>query len=177
MQLTRTYGDSSPMGLLWTFMAASSMYTFFGGLLEMIPSFPLLFRRTTTIGAAMAAAVMSNVFLMNMCYDVPVKQFSFHLLLMAIILLLPEVPRFADAFLWNRKTEPSLLPTPPYVSFHKLIWSLRIIKVIVVSLAFVAPLAIHTYTEFTHEKGPAEESEHLLVNQEFRWINEFPMNR
>lgn len=177
MQLVRTYGESSPMGLLWTFMAASSMYTFLGGLLEMIPAFLLMFRRTSTIGAAAGAAVMSNVFLLNMCYDVPVKQFSFHLLVMGVILILPELPRIASAFFWNRTTEPSELIDPPYASMKKTVWAVRINKTLLVLFAFVIPLGFHGYRELTYERPEKEESEHLLINQEFRWINEYPSNR
>src|SRR5581483_2199444 len=37
------------------------------------------------------AAVMSNVFMLNMSYDVPVKLFSFHLLVAALILAGPDL--------------------------------------------------------------------------------------
>lgn len=38
-------------------------------------------------------AVMANVFMLNLCYDVPVKLFSFQLLLLAIVVAAPDVPR------------------------------------------------------------------------------------
>ncbi|HEY6565809.1 MAG TPA: DCC1-like thiol-disulfide oxidoreductase family protein, partial [Pirellulaceae bacterium] len=77
-------GDTSPMGLLWTLMGASSAYQVFAGLGEAIGGFLLLWRRTTLLGAAIAAGVMANVVALNYCYDVPVKLFSSHLLVMAI---------------------------------------------------------------------------------------------
>jgi hypothetical protein len=89
--LTKTYGESSPMGLLWTFMGQSRPYTIFGGLMEAIPGTLLMFRRTSTVGLLGAGAVMLNVVMMNFCYDVPVKLYSAHLLLMALFLLLPDV--------------------------------------------------------------------------------------
>jgi hypothetical protein len=88
--LTETYGDSSPMHLLWTFMGQSRAYTIFGGFMEAIPGSLLLFRRTSTVGLLMSTAVMANIVMMNFCYDVPVKLYSTHLLLMSLFLLLPD---------------------------------------------------------------------------------------
>jgi len=44
----------------------------------------LLFRRTVTLGAIASAAALLNIVLLNFCYDVPVKLYSAHLLLMAL---------------------------------------------------------------------------------------------
>ncbi len=79
-RLTETFGDFSPMGVLWSFMGASQPYTIFSGLMEVIPALLLIYRPTAVLGALSAAAVMLNVFVLNMSYDVPVKLFSFHLL-------------------------------------------------------------------------------------------------
>ena len=38
-------------------------------------------------------AVMANVFMLNLCYDVPFKLFSFQLQLLAIVVAAPDVPR------------------------------------------------------------------------------------
>ena len=89
--LDRTYGDSSPMGLLWTFMGSSRPYTVFAGLMEALPGALLFFRRTTTIGALLLLAVMGNVVLLNFCYDVPVKLYSTHLWLMCLLLAAPAI--------------------------------------------------------------------------------------
>jgi len=88
--LSESYGESSPMHLLWTFMGQSRPYTIFGGLMEAIPGALLLFRRTSTVGLLGAVAVLLNVTMLNLSYDVPVKLYSIHLLLMALFLLLPD---------------------------------------------------------------------------------------
>lgn len=90
-QLAVTYADSSPMGLLWRFMGASPLYSLFGGLAEVIPGLLLLFRRTATLGALGATAVLLNVVALNFSYDVTVKLYSTELLLMALFLLLPDI--------------------------------------------------------------------------------------
>lgn len=104
-ELTGTYGDSSPMHLLWTFMGASAAYTIFSGSMEVIAGMLLMFRRTSTVGALMAVGVMLNVVLLNFCYDVPVKLYSTHLLLMALFLLLPDVAALWRFLILRRSAE------------------------------------------------------------------------
>ena len=104
-RLMQSYGDSSPMGLLWTFMGASEPYTMFVGFAEMISGILLFSRRTSTFGALMSIGVLSNVVALNFSYDVPVKLYSSHLLAMAIFLVLPDVRRLANFLVLNRPVE------------------------------------------------------------------------
>ncbi len=104
--LVTTYGDMSPMGLIWRFMGFSTAYCIFCGAGEVLGGMLLAFRKTTTLGAIVVIAVMSNVVMINYCFDVPVKLFSSHLLLLALGLLLRDLPRFLDFFVFNRATAP-----------------------------------------------------------------------
>lgn len=101
-RLLQDYGDSSPMGLMWTFMGASKPYTMFAGWMEVIGGVLLCFRRTQLMGALWTAGVMANVFVLNMCYDIPVKIYSFHLLVTALVISAPDMPRLLRVFLLNR---------------------------------------------------------------------------
>ena len=116
--LLTTWGDSSPMGVVWKFMGASPAYTAFSGVVECLGGVLLFWRRTTTIGALLTTAAMLNVALLNYCYDVPVKLYSTHLLLMAVGLWLRDLPRLCDALLWHRTAEPLplRLPRPLWVA-------------------------------------------------------------
>lgn len=96
--LTETYGEASPMGILWTFMGASPAYTKFCGLAEVLGGVLLLFRRTATLGALVAMADMANVVMLNFSYDVPVKLYSSHLLMMSCFLLIPDAAALAHFF-------------------------------------------------------------------------------
>jgi hypothetical protein len=111
-QLIHTYGDSSPMRLLWNFMGFSAGYNIFTGGAEVLGGVLLFSRRTTTLGALVVAAVMANVVVLNFCYDVPVKLYSLHWLLLAVLLLLPDLRRLADVFVRNRPTEAVPLRAP-----------------------------------------------------------------
>ena len=111
-----TYGNSSPMRLLWTFMGYSESYTIFAGLGEVIGGLLLFFRRTTTLGALVVLGVMGNVAVMNFSYDVPVKLFSTHLVLFALCLLSLDLRRVLNVFVLNRAAPPAdlslALPRP-----------------------------------------------------------------
>jgi hypothetical protein len=105
-RLMQPFGDASPMGLLWTFMGASIPYSIFSGLLELASGVSLLFRRTATLGALVATAVLTNVVALNFCYDVPVKLLSAHLLAYAVFLAAPDLRRLWDLLVLRRPVVP-----------------------------------------------------------------------
>lgn len=107
-QLIQRFGDKSPMGLAWSFIGYSHAFSAFTGWGEVIGGAMLFFRRTTTLGALILVAVLSNVVAINFCYDVPVKLFSSMLLLMDLFLLAPEASRLWDIFIFNKATSPTV---------------------------------------------------------------------
>jgi uncharacterized membrane protein YphA (DoxX/SURF4 family) len=115
-RLVEPFGNFSPMGVLWYSIGASPGYEMFVGSAEMLGGILLFFPRTTTFGALVCLADATEVFMLNMTYDVPVKLFSFHLILMSLVLLAPELPRIANFFFSNRgvgpSTHPKLFRTP-----------------------------------------------------------------
>jgi hypothetical protein len=111
-RLVEPLGEFSPMGLLWNFMGYSTPYIIFSGLAEVTGATLLLFRRTTTLGAMASAAVLLNIVMLNFCYDVPVKLYSLNLLLMAIFLIAPDLPRMANLLVLNRPTAAVNLASP-----------------------------------------------------------------
>src|SRR5262245_1149019 len=92
-RLEQRYGDSSPMGPLWTFMGFSYGYNLFTGLAETVGGVLLFYRRTTTLGALWLVGVMANIVALNFFFDVPVKLYSLHLLLACAFLALPDAGR------------------------------------------------------------------------------------
>ncbi|HYU33371.1 MAG TPA: hypothetical protein VEW48_14535 [Thermoanaerobaculia bacterium] len=105
--LARRIGDLFPNHLLWWTVGASPPFERATGLAEMLGGALLLLPRTTLLGAVISTANLLLVFLLNMCYDVPVKLPSLHLLVMAALLAAPDLPRLADVFLFNRRAQPS----------------------------------------------------------------------
>jgi uncharacterized membrane protein YphA (DoxX/SURF4 family) len=109
-RLVQPYGSFSPMGVLWSSIGASQSYEIFAGCAEMLGGILLIFPRTTMLGALVSLADLVQIFALNMTYDVPVKLFSFHLILMCLFLLAPDFSRLADFFLRNREARPSSAP-------------------------------------------------------------------
>jgi uncharacterized membrane protein YphA (DoxX/SURF4 family) len=101
-RLIEPFGNFSQMGVLWASIGASPSYERFGGFAELAAGVLLLFPRTTLLGALVAAADMTQVFMLNMTYDVPVKIFSFHLLLLSLFLVAPDLPRILTLFFRNK---------------------------------------------------------------------------
>lgn len=105
-RLLSPYSDSSPAGLLWSFMGYSRTYNMFSGLVEFIGGALLFVPRLATLGALVCVGAMANVFALNLGYDVSVKLYSLNLLLMGIYLLIPEGRRLLNVFVLNRPAEP-----------------------------------------------------------------------
>jgi uncharacterized membrane protein YphA (DoxX/SURF4 family) len=115
-KLVEPFGNFSPMGVLWASIGASPAYETFAGCAEMLGGILLIVPRTTTLGALVCLADMTQVFMLNMTYDVPVKLLSFHLILLSLFLLAPDLQRLANLFFLNRtagpSTQPPLFATP-----------------------------------------------------------------
>lgn len=139
-RLEERIGEMSPMGLVWTFMGYSRPYTMFAGFAEAIGGALLLWRRTATIGALVIIPVMTNVVLLNFCYDVPVKVYSTELLVMAIVIASPSFRRLLGAVLGRAVAE-----VPPRVRMSPLgEWTRRI-----AALALTAAIAAGLYVQFS----------------------------
>jgi hypothetical protein len=104
-------GELTPMRLLWTFMQYSRPYSFFGGLMESVAIVLLCFRRTATLGALTTVAVMTNVSLMNLAYDVQVKLYALMIVASAGVLVLYDARRLLAVFVRNQGVGPASQPT------------------------------------------------------------------
>jgi uncharacterized membrane protein YphA (DoxX/SURF4 family) len=103
-QQVQPFGDKSPMGLAWSFVGFSRLYSFFVGFGELLGGILLFFRKTTTLGSLLLVVVLANVVAINFCYDVPVKLFSSVLLFMSIFLFAPDAGRLWDLLYRNLPT-------------------------------------------------------------------------
>ncbi len=183
-QLKKTWGDSSPMNVLWAFMGSSRPYTIFAGVSEVLGALLLVWRRTATLGALVAIGVMTNVVLLNFCYDVPVKLYSSHLLTMAILIALPDARRLANLLFWNRST-----PSVDLIEMWRGVWAGRFrwtVKSIMIVVGLALPLGkqIWNVTNQLQKSETAQslenvpvEAKYRLTSRGYRWINEVPFNR
>jgi hypothetical protein len=138
-QLLLPLGEHTPMGLLWATIGVSPAYTVFGGLGEWLGGILLFWRRTTTLGALLLAAVLSNVVMLNFCYDIPVKRGAVLLLLAAVVLASRDAPALA-AVLWHRRAAVPV-PEPPFGGGPFARRVRAVVKALFVAAAAVGPIA------------------------------------
>ncbi|WP_143166684.1 hypothetical protein [Pedobacter caeni] len=112
-RLTQAYGDSSPMGLAWTFLGFSKGYNMFMGIIE-VSAVLLLFRRTMIIGAFLSLAACVHVMSMNYFYDVPVKIFSTALVVMSVFILAPYLKTILGFLLTGKSFILQVIARPDY---------------------------------------------------------------
>lgn len=98
-------GSLTGMQFLWKFMSYSEFYTQVTGYIEVIGGLLLLFRRTTFLGATISFVAMANVVIIDIGYDVSVKMFAIHLLLMIIVLLAYNAKRVVQFFQQDKSND------------------------------------------------------------------------
>ena len=109
-RLLEPFGHFSPMGVLWYSIGASRAYEIFCGFVELTCGVLLFIPHLSIVGALLTVATGIQIFTLNMTYDVPVKLFSFHIILMALFLLAPEARRLMRVLVLNRAAAPSTQP-------------------------------------------------------------------
>lgn len=152
-RLFEPLGEMSPFSLLWNFMAASRPYTIAVGSIELLGGILLFLPRFTTLASLISLASMANVFVLNMCYDVPVKLFSLHLGLMAAFLLLPEAPRLLNVFVSNRPAIPPLhAPLSRNPRIHRVAFILQVVLGVLL-LSTMTFLSLRTYSRLEADRA------------------------
>lgn len=149
--LATPLGDYLPMRFAWYFIGYSTPYQFFSGAVEVVAGLLLIFRRTSTLGAFVAASVFLNVMVMNLCYDIPVKIFSIHLFLFSNFLLLGDARRLLNFFIFNKPTQAA---TRFVLSKKWMKRSQLALKVAFILLFLVMPLS-QFFSSSDQGQGPA----------------------
>jgi hypothetical protein len=108
--LVQPFGEFNNHAVLWNSIGAAPVYEIFAGSAEVLGGLLLIFPATATLGALVCLADMTQVFTLDLAYDIDAKLFAFHLLLLAVLLLAPDAQRLFGFFLANRTTPPSTRP-------------------------------------------------------------------
>ena len=139
-------GDFSPMGLAWTYMGFSKGFNVFVGFLEVLGGLLLIPRRTQTLGSFIVIGVMTQVAVMNFCYDIPVKLFSIHLVLMALVIFITD-NRFLNVFIKNKAVEKYNYYHPvKNAKYHKVVFWIKSIGLFII----VSFISFNFYTTESH---------------------------
>lgn len=113
-------GQLSPDILFWSSMGTSHSYSFFAGVIEVIPAVLLLFRKTRILGAFIAFAVLLNVLMLNVGFGITVKLFSSFLLLLSLMLIFPYLRQFVHFFMGKEvRLQPEPIPALKNERFNR----------------------------------------------------------
>ncbi|MEM6523380.1 MAG: hypothetical protein AAF693_06305 [Bacteroidota bacterium] len=135
-------GHFSAMRFSWNFIGYSKGYEFFSGLMEALVGVFLLYRRTILLGALLGIGVFTNVFLLNMSYDIPVKIFSFQLLLACMFISVSNWHRVLNFLVLNKSATSDSSWNIPYAKP----W-LRPVRLVLKSL-FVAGFVVYPFYNY-----------------------------
>jgi hypothetical protein len=101
-RLVEPYGNFSPTGALWAQVGISQPYQVLLGAAEVLGGLLLLLPRTAAAGALVCAFDLTQVFILNMTYDIRLKSVSSQLLLLSLFLLAPYARRLLVVLFTNR---------------------------------------------------------------------------
>ncbi|RDI66213.1 DoxX family protein [Nocardia pseudobrasiliensis] len=108
-RLVEPFGNFSPEGVLWSQVGISQPYEIALGAAELLGGVLLLVPRATAAGALLCAVDMTQVFLLNLTYDIRLKTVSSQLLLLSLFLLAPHARRLG-AVLFSDRAAPAARP-------------------------------------------------------------------
>lgn len=132
--LLQRFGELTPMNELWTLIGLSRAFQAFTGLAGLAGGLLLLLPRTALLGALICSANLLMAVVLSLCYDLPFKLYLFHLFLMSVLLVAPDLRRLVNLFLLDRAVEPAEEEPPPsaraqtlllLLSLGVIVWSLQ----------------------------------------------------
>lgn len=112
--LNETIGSASPMTMLWTVLGMNPAYEVLCGVVECCAGVLLLFRRTALAGVLLSIVILSNIVLFDFFFDIPVKLYATNLLLMAVVVLAPDLRAIFGFFWSHRPSAPTSEWVPPF---------------------------------------------------------------
>ena len=171
-QLSTPLGDFLPMRLSWMFIGYSTPYQIFSGAMETLAGWLLLNRRTVTLGLFVATGVFINVTMINLCYDVPVKIFSMHLVLFCFFLLAYDNRRLLAFFVFNREAPANT----SYCLSSTNIW-IRLSRVTVKTLFIVLMVVLPLYNAWDMYKSEVNQTELKPIKAGIYDVRVFAVNK
>ncbi|CEJ68122.1 hypothetical protein BN1195_00404 [Chryseobacterium oranimense G311] len=84
------FGNLDKDILFWSVMGTSRFYSISTGIVELLASLMIIFRKTRVFGLLISVGILVNILLINLGFDISVKFFSLILLSMAVFALKDE---------------------------------------------------------------------------------------
>jgi len=171
-QLATPLGDFLPMRLSWMFIGYSTPYQVFSGIMETLVGILLLYRRTATLGILMGTAVFLNVMMLNLTYDIPVKLYSMHIVLLCVFLLVNEWDRVICFFVLNKQAPACTIYYYPFTKKWMRIGRV-VLKIAFISIA--VGLQFYNTTSYYKQAFPPEVQQ--PIKQGVYTVENFVLNK
>lgn len=172
-QLATPLGEFLPMRFSWLFIGYSAPYQIFSGVMEVLAGLLLFNRRTVTTGVLVSMGVFLNVLMLNLAYDIPVKIYSAHLVVMCVFLLVQEHGRLTNFLLLNKAAMPSVLYQPPFI-FKK--WQ-KIARLILKLLFVVFVILLPLYGSYQRYQNMQISNDQQPIRSGFYDVDVFALNK
>jgi hypothetical protein len=138
--LTTNFGDFSGHKIYWLSIGSSPWYQVFGGFVELVPGLLLLFRKTTTLGAALLTGALTTIAIANLGYDGGVHIYASYFTLLGLFLLWRDIPQIWNLLILEKETTPRM-DYPAFSKFQS--YSSRGVKI-----AFGIYIAAFSYLQY-----------------------------
>jgi hypothetical protein len=134
-ELLRPLGQLNPFFVLWDFMAFSTGYTIFAGLVELTGCVLLFFRHTTVLGSLLLVAALVNLVAMDIAFQVfGALMVAVVLLALVLVLLAPYAAPLASVLLFGRTAR---MPVEPVTFLSRWRYATLATTVLLVTLVSV----------------------------------------
>ncbi|MFK7972138.1 MAG: hypothetical protein AB8F95_17345, partial [Bacteroidia bacterium] len=168
--------------LYWSTIGSSYSYNVAMGIVELVPAFLLLFRRTRLLGGLIALGIMLHIVVLNFSFDISVKAHSTMLLLAAILIISPWFSALYNFFFLQKSQD---MPAFYQTKISKLFTIIALLLVLLESLfPFVKSgnyngdniqkLALHGAYKVVEQRGDAPQIKRLFVHKNYYLIAQFP---
>src|SRR6202012_3747037 len=104
--LDTNFGDLTAQKVFWLSVGIVPWYQVFAGIVECTAGALLFFRRTTTLGAILLMGALGDIVYVNLAYDGGVHVYASYFVLLAVFLLVKDVPGLYRLLIGERTAAP-----------------------------------------------------------------------
>jgi hypothetical protein len=175
--LYSSFGSLTKDTLFWSTMGTSHFYSVATGIIEVLTGLLILFKQTRIAGFCMAMAILINILLINIGFDISVKVFTVFLLMVVVVNLYPALKTIYSFFIQHR---PGQLSTAlhQFIPVNK--WIHAFLCAGIAGFILFPYIALGTFNDDKAERPflhGAYQIEHFTINNDSLDSCDFPYKR
>jgi hypothetical protein len=175
--LYSNFGSLTKDILFWSTMGTSHIYSLATGIIEVVTGILILFHRTRVAGFCVALAVVINIFLINIAFDISVKLFTLFLLMVLLLNLYTALKTIYAFFIQHK---PVQLPTALQNSIPTNKWLHAFLCAGIVGFLLIPYISSGSLNDDKAERPflhGAYKVEHFIINNDMVNRCDFPFRR